>query len=252
IAPERAAPDPPGAGARARADRRRDEPGPALLPCAARLPQPVRGRRHPTSRLYGVRVDVRRVGLGPRRVGRGDPGARAPQAAAGCHHPAARRRWLRSPGRPSPYRGRPPGDHRGRAGGGLHLPSTPGAGRVKSRAGRWLGWLLGLVGVGLALNFITGFPWLVTLAALLVSERWLGPWLRAVQSAVGLALVVVLLLAWGRGWGSLADRLPASLRSRLGVLRAMGTGGRLVWPTAFGLYNWAAQWATYHLVLRAT
>src|SRR5256886_7525805 len=23
-------------------------------------------------------------------------------------------------------------------------------------------------------------------------------------------------------------------------------------PTAFALYNWAAQWATYHLVLRAT
>src|SRR5947208_11390516 len=32
----------------------------------------------------------------------------------------------------------------------------------------------------------------------------------------------------------------------------MGTGGRLVWPTAFALYNWATQWATYHLVLRAT
>src|SRR5947208_6230317 len=80
----------------------------------------------------------------------------------------------------------------------------------------------------------------------------LEPWLRAVQSGVGLALVVVLLLAWGRGWASLADRLPAALRSRLAVLRTMGTGGRLVWPTAFALYNWAAQWATYHLVLRAT
>jgi len=80
----------------------------------------------------------------------------------------------------------------------------------------------------------------------------LEPWLRAAQSGAGLALVVVLLLAWGRGWASLADRLPASLRSRLGVLRAMGAGGRLVWPTAFALYNWAAQWATYHLVLRAT
>src|SRR5437764_1227831 len=80
----------------------------------------------------------------------------------------------------------------------------------------------------------------------------LEPWLRAAQSGAGLTLVVVLLLAWGRGWASLADRLPAALRSRLGMLRAMGTGGRLVWPTAFGLYNWAAQWATYHLVLRAT
>src|SRR5437870_1004652 len=80
----------------------------------------------------------------------------------------------------------------------------------------------------------------------------LEPWLRGVQSAVGLALVVVLLLAWGRGWASLADRLPASLRSRVAVLRTMGAGGRLLWPTAFALYNWAAQWATYHLVLRAT
>src|SRR5207245_8756985 len=50
----------------------------------------------------------------------------------------------------------------------------------------------------------------------------LEPWLRAVQSGVGLALVVVLLLAWGRGWASLADRLPAALRSRLAVLRTMG------------------------------
>jgi len=80
----------------------------------------------------------------------------------------------------------------------------------------------------------------------------LEPWLRAVQSSVGLALVAVLLLAWGRGWASLTDRLPAALRSRLAVLRTMGTGGRLVWPTAFALYNWAAQWSTYHLVLRAT
>src|SRR2546426_1272566 len=30
-----------------------------------------------------------------------------------------------------------------------------GAGRVKSRASRWLGWLLALVGVGLALKFLT-------------------------------------------------------------------------------------------------
>jgi len=223
---------------------------------------------------------------------------------------------------------------------------------VKSRAVRWLGWLLALVGVGLALKFLTGFPWHVTFAALLDADRWLlvialavnlsslvakgwgwhlilkpvaphswrvaqeanlvgaavndlsvavageaarvhlivqrggvpagaavssvvwtrvaeglalalflvmapsvlqlEPWLRAVQSGVGLALVVVLLLAWGRGWASLADRLPAALRSRLAVLRTMGTGGRLVWPTAFALYNWAAQWSTYHLVLRAT
>jgi uncharacterized membrane protein YbhN (UPF0104 family) len=38
----------------------------------------------------------------------------------------------------------------------------------------------------------------------------------------------------------------------LAVLRTMGRGGRLLLPTLFALYNWATQWATYHLVLRAT
>jgi uncharacterized membrane protein YbhN (UPF0104 family) len=213
-------------------------------------------------------------------------------------------------------------------------------------------WLLGFVGAGFALKFFTGFPWRVTLAALLEASpgllavafvanlsslvakgwgwhlilnpvaphRWrvaqeanlvgaavndlsvavageaarvhviaqrggvpvaaavssvvwtrvaealalalflvmapsvlaLEPWLRAAQVGVGLSLVVVLLLAWARGWAWLADRLPAGLQSRLAVLRTMGRGGRLLWPTALGLYNWAAQWATYHLVLRAT
>src|SRR5205823_12978272 len=80
----------------------------------------------------------------------------------------------------------------------------------------------------------------------------LEQWLRGVQTAVGLVLVVVLLLAWGRGWVSLADRLPASLRSRLALLRTKEAGGRLLSPTAFALYNWAEQLATYHLVLRAT
>src|SRR3989441_3272115 len=344
--------DPRGAGAHAPDPRRGNRARTAGISGAARLPQPVRGCRHPPPRLYGVRMDVRRVGLGPPRFGRGDPSPRAPQAAARGDHPAARRRWLRSGRRPAPHCGRPPCDHRGCAVCGLHVPAARGAGRVKSRAGRWIGWLLALVGVGLALKFFTGFPWQVTFAALLDADRWLliialavnlsslvakgwgwhlllkpvaphgwrvaqeanlvgaavndlsvavageaarvhlivqrggvqagaavssvlwapvaeglalalflvmapsvlqlEPWLRAAQSGAGLALVVVLLLAWGRGWASLADRLPASLRSRVGLLRAMGAGGRLVWPTAFALYNWAAQWATYHLVLRAT
>jgi len=80
----------------------------------------------------------------------------------------------------------------------------------------------------------------------------LEPWLRAGQVGVGLTVVVVLLLAWARGWAWLGDQLPASVRARFAVLRTMGRGGRLLWPTVFGIYNWAAQWATYHLVLRAT
>ncbi len=80
----------------------------------------------------------------------------------------------------------------------------------------------------------------------------LEPWLRVLQVGVGLALVVVLLLAWARGWSWLAEQLPAALAARLAVLRTMGRGGRLFVPTLFALYNWATQWATYHLVLRAT
>jgi uncharacterized membrane protein YbhN (UPF0104 family) len=80
----------------------------------------------------------------------------------------------------------------------------------------------------------------------------LEPWLRVLQVGVGLALTVVLLLAWARGWGWIADQLPARFQSRVAVLRSMGRGGRLLAPTLLALYNWAAQWATYHLVLRAT
>jgi uncharacterized membrane protein YbhN (UPF0104 family) len=80
----------------------------------------------------------------------------------------------------------------------------------------------------------------------------LQPWLRAVQAGVGLALVVVLLLAWGRGWSWLTDQLPPRLAARVVALRKMGRGGRLLVPTGFALYNWATQWLTYHLVLRAT
>jgi uncharacterized membrane protein YbhN (UPF0104 family) len=80
----------------------------------------------------------------------------------------------------------------------------------------------------------------------------LEPWLRAVQVAVGLALAVVLLVAWGRGWAWLAERLPRPLRMRAAMLRAMGAPERLLAPTLLALYNWLAQWATYHLVLRAT
>jgi len=54
------------------------------------------------------------------------------------------------------------------------MPSArSGPGRVKSRTRRWLMWLVVLVGVGLALKFLTGFPWQVTFAALLDADRWL-------------------------------------------------------------------------------
>ena len=63
---------------------------------------------------------------------------------------------------------------------------------MKSRAGRWLGWLLALVGVGLALKFLTGFPWHVTFAALLDADRWL--------LLIALAVNLSSLVAKGWGW----------------------------------------------------
>ena len=80
----------------------------------------------------------------------------------------------------------------------------------------------------------------------------LEPWLRVVQVAAGLALGVVLLLAWARGWAWLAEQLPAKARSRMAALGSMGKGGRLFVPTLLGLWNWGTQWATYHLALLAT
>lgn len=223
---------------------------------------------------------------------------------------------------------------------------------MRARRWHWLWWGLAFLGVGLALKFLTGFPWRVTFAAVLGANGWLlavafvvnlssllakgwgwhivlkpvaphtwrqaqeanlvgaavndlsvavageaarvhviaqragvplgaavssvvwtrvaealalalflvmaptlldlEPWLRVVQVGVGLGLVVVLLLAWARGWSWLADQFPARLGARLAVLRTMGRGGRLLVPTLFALYNWATQWLTYHLVLRAT
>ena len=217
---------------------------------------------------------------------------------------------------------------------------------------RWLWWPVGLVGVALALKFLAGFPWRVTVAALFAADPWLlavamvvnlsslaakgwawhlilkpvaphswraaqeanlvgsavndlsvavageaarvhliareagvpvgvavssvvwtrvaealalavflvmapsvlelEPWLRAGQVGVGLALGVVLLLVWARGWGWLIAQLPATLGSRLAVLASMGSGGRLFVPTLLGMWNWGTQWATYHLVLEAT
>src|SRR2546430_17582161 len=56
---------------------------------------------------------------------------------------------------------------------GIYVPPARGPGPVKSRVGRGLGWLLALVGVGLALKFFTGFPWQGAFAALLRARRWL-------------------------------------------------------------------------------
>ena len=75
--------------------------------------------------------------------------------------------------------------------------------------------------------------------------------LRGLQIAAGVALVAVLALSRFRGWERLIARLPPALRAGAAELAAMSWGGRLIGPTALALLSWAAEWATYHLTLRA-
>ncbi len=75
--------------------------------------------------------------------------------------------------------------------------------------------------------------------------------LRGLQLGAGVALVAVLAVSRLRGWQGLIARLPASLRAGAAELAEMSWGGRLIAPTALALVSWAAEWATYHLTLRA-
>src|SRR6266545_4660286 len=62
---------------------------------------------------------------------------------------------------------------------------------VRTRRWRLLLWLLGLVGAGFALKFLTGFPWRVTFTALLEANPWL----------LAIALVAHLSSLVAKGWG---------------------------------------------------
>jgi uncharacterized membrane protein YbhN (UPF0104 family) len=75
--------------------------------------------------------------------------------------------------------------------------------------------------------------------------------LRGLQIGAGVALIAVLALSRFRGWEGLIARLPVALRGGATELAAMSWGGRLIGPTALALLSWAAEWATYHLTLRA-
>lgn len=110
-------------------------------------------------------------------------------------------------------------------------------------------------GAGISSVVWTRVTEMLALAIFLVmapSLLTLPHWLRGLQAGAGLGLVFVLLITWHRGWAWIIERLPVRLAQRLRVLVEMGRGGRLFQPTLLGVANWAAQWATYHLVLVAT
>lgn len=101
-------------------------------------------------------------------------------------------------------------------------------------------WSRAVEGLGLAL-FLVLAPF-----ALHLSQT-----LRGLQIGAGVGLVAVLALSRFRGWEGLIAWLPASMRAGAAELAAMSWGGRLIGPTALALVSWAAEWATYHLTLRA-
>ena len=80
----------------------------------------------------------------------------------------------------------------------------------------------------------------------------LPPAVRAAQIVGGILLLAILVMARFRGWDRLVEWLPRRAQPAAVELAAMGRGGRLLMPTVLALVNWAAQWAAYYLVLRAT
>jgi uncharacterized membrane protein YbhN (UPF0104 family) len=101
-------------------------------------------------------------------------------------------------------------------------------------------WSRAVEGLGLAL-FLVVAPFVLDLP---------GP-LRGLQIGAGVALASVLAVSQFRGWEKLIARLPKSFAGAAADLAAMSWGGRLLGPTALTLLSWAAEWATYHLTLRA-
>ena len=101
-------------------------------------------------------------------------------------------------------------------------------------------YLRAVEGLGLAV-FLLAAPLLVPLP----------PELRMAQAAAFAALVVVLMMVVLRPRGRLMSWLPQPLQRAVATLGDLASARSLPAPLALTLLNWAAQWATYGLVLRA-
>jgi len=76
--------------------------------------------------------------------------------------------------------------------------------------------------------------------------------LRKIQIGAGAVLAVFLLLMMLRQGRRRAVWRPQFLRSALSSLAEIGSYKRLFWPIILILFNWSAQWSTFHLALLAT
>ncbi len=101
-------------------------------------------------------------------------------------------------------------------------------------------WARGVEALALAL-FMAAVPSLLELP----------PLLRQLQIGGGILIALVLGLAWSGRFFGLHRRLPERVRAALATWAGAGSAGQLLPPTLLGVFNWAAQWATYHLTLLA-
>jgi uncharacterized membrane protein YbhN (UPF0104 family) len=102
-------------------------------------------------------------------------------------------------------------------------------------------YLRAVEGLGMAV-FLLAAPLLVPLP----------PELRVAQAAAAAALLVGLILVVLRPGGRLPGWLPQPLQRAAATLGDLASARALPAPLLLALVNWAAQWATYALVLRAT
>jgi len=102
-------------------------------------------------------------------------------------------------------------------------------------------WARAIEGIGLALFILAGGIVLT-----------LPTFVRDVEIGAAVLLAALMALVWFRGWEVLPSWVPGPLRRAGAVFGQIGSWRRIPGPLALALFNWLAQWATYHLTLSAT
>ncbi len=94
----------------------------------------------------------------------------------------------------------------------------------------------------------------LALACFMVLAPWLlrlPPILHGLQISGGGLLLLLVAAAWSGRRMRLLELLPAPVRRILASVTETGSPRVFALALLFTLFNWAAQWATYHLVISA-
>lgn len=77
------------------------------------------------------------------------------------------------------------------------------------------------------------------------------PWIVALR-VVSWSVAIALVAGWYLGWlPKLASRLPAKVRPFVAAFSTDTNRPPLAMPIALGVFNWFAEWATYHFCIVA-